>query len=141
MATLNIGIEFNERIHFIRYFTCAFGKSVFIQFRFLCCEFYIKFISGCYGVSFGFHTPSVVLYKYNVDESYVYGLDIDLLGLFYRKSFCQIKEDDKGWYNTGGIVNYSWFNQFSKANDKHDNFMKDLNNLMKKYDINNKNKE
>lgn len=141
MATLNIGIEFNERIHFIPYFTCAFGKSVFIQFRFLCCEFYIKFISGYYSVSFGFHTPSVVLYKYNIDESYVYGLDIDLIGLFYRKSFCQIKEDDKGWYNTGGIVNHFWFNQFSKANDKHDNFMKDLNDLMKKYDINNKNKE
>ena len=141
MATLNIGIEFNERIHLIPYFTCSFGKCVFIQFRFLCCEFYIKFIQGSYNVIFGFHTPSVVLYKYNIDESYVYGLDIDLLGLFYRKSFCQIKEDDKGWYNTGGIVNYSWFNQFSKANDKHDNFMKDLNDLMKKYDINNKNKE
>ena len=141
MATLNIGIEFNERLHLIPYFTCSFGKSIFIQFRFLCCEFYIKFISGSYSVNFGFHTPSVVLYKYNIDESYVYGLDIDLLGLFYRKSFYQIKEDDKGWYNTGGIVNYSWFNQFSKANDKHDNFMKDLNDLMKKYDLNNKNKE
>ena len=135
MATLNIGIEFNERIHLIPHFTCAFGKSVFIQFRFFCCEFYIKFISGCYDTNFGFHTPSVVFYKYNIDESYVYGLDIDLLGLFYRKSFCQIKEDDKGWYNTGGIVNYSWFNQFSQANDKHDEFMKDLNNLMKKYKI------
>lgn len=135
MATLNIGIEFNERLHLIPYFTCGFGKSVFIQFRFLCCEFYIKFISGYYGVSFGFHTPSAVLYKYNIDESYVYGLDIDLLGLFYRKSFCQIKEDDKRWYNTGGIVNYSWFNQFSKTNDKHDEFMKDLDSLMKKYKI------
>lgn len=135
MATLNIGIEFNERIHLIPYFTCSFGKSVFIQFRFLCCEFYIKFIQGSYNVIFGFNTPSVVLYKYNIDESYVYGLDIDLLGLFYRKSFYQIKEDDKGWYNTGGIVNYSWFNQFSEANDKHDEFMKDLNDLMKKYKI------
>ena len=141
MATLNIGIEFNERLHLIPYFTCAFGKSIFIQFRFLCCEFYIKFIQDSYNVIFGFHTPSAVLYKYNIDESYVYGLDMDLLGLFYRKSFCQIKEDDKGWYNTGGIVDYSWFNQFSKANEKHDNFMKDLNDLMKKYDINNKNKE
>lgn len=141
MATLNIGIEFNERLHLIPYFTCSFGKSIFIQFRFLCCEFYIKFIQGSYNVIFGFHTPSAVLYKHNIDESYVYGLDIDLLGLFYRKSFYQIKKDDKGWYNTGGIVNYSWFNQFSEANDKHDNFMKNLNDLMKKYDINNKNKE
>ena len=90
---------------------------------------------------YGFHTPQIVLYQYNNNESYVYGLDIDLLGLFYRKSFCQIKEDDKGWYNTGGVVNYSWFNQFSKANDKHDEFMKDLSKLMKKYDINNNNKE
>ena len=85
MATLNIGIEFNERIHLIPYFTCSFGKSIFIQFRFLCCEFYIKFLSGCYSAMFGFHTPSAVLYKYNIDESYVYGLDIDLLVLFYRK--------------------------------------------------------
>ena len=141
MARLDIGIEFNERIHLIPYFTCSFGKSIFIQFRFLCCEFYIKFLSGCYTVDFGFHTPSIVFYKCLPNDAYLYTLDIDLLGLFYRKSFCQIKEDDKGWYNTGGIVNYSWFNQFSQANDKHDEFMKDLNNLMKKYDINNKNKE
>ena len=141
MATLNIGIEFNERIHLIPYFTCSFGKSIFIQFRFLCCEFYIKFIQCSYNVIFWFHTPCAVFYKCSSNDAYLYSLDIDLLGLFYRKSFCQVKEDDKGWYNTGGIVNYSWFNQFSQANDKHDEFMKDLNKLMKKYDINNKNKE
>lgn len=141
MATLNIGIEFNERLHLIPHFTCSFGKSVFIQFKFLCCEFYIKFIQGSYNVVFGFNTPSIVFYQHLNDESYVYGLDIDLFGLFYRKSFYQIKEDDKGYYNTGGIVNYSWFNQFSQVNDKHDAFMKDLNDLMKKYNINSKDKK
>lgn len=141
MATLNIGIEFNERIHLIPYLTCSFGKSIFVQFRFLCCEFYIKFIQGNYNVVFGFHTPSAVFYKCLPDDAYLYSLDVDLLGLFYRKSFCQVKEDDKGYYNTGGIVNYSWFNQFSQFNEKYDEFMKDLNKLMKKHDINNKNKE